>query len=94
MPLDGIAPGEYAMKMSLGSLTPMGKSCLYDTIVDVGHFVVTDDPAKTTASAGRSGCGAISGSGRWKSKGKNSAAARCERWFLCNRQGRWPRCTT
>ncbi len=46
MPLDGIAPGEYAVKMSLASLTPTGKSCLYDTIVDVGHFVVTDDPAR------------------------------------------------
>ena len=45
MPLDGVAPGEYGMKMSLISLTPMGKSCYYDTIMDVGHFVVSDDPA-------------------------------------------------
>ncbi len=46
MPLDGIAPGEYAMKMSLISLTPTGLSCLYDTIVDVGHFTITDDPER------------------------------------------------
>jgi len=44
MPLDGIAPGEYGMKMSLISSTPLGKSCYYDTIMDVGHFVITDDP--------------------------------------------------
>ena len=45
MPLDGIAPGEYGMKMSLISATPTGLSCYYDTIMDVGHFVVTDDSA-------------------------------------------------
>lgn len=45
MPLDNIAPGEYGMKMSLISATPTGMSCYYDTIMDVGHFVVSDDPA-------------------------------------------------
>ena len=45
MPLDGIAPGEYGMKMSLISATPTGLSCYYDTIMDVGHCVVTDDSA-------------------------------------------------
>ena len=48
MPLDGIAPGEYGMKISLISATPQGLSCYYDTILDVGHFVIVDDPAITS----------------------------------------------
>jgi len=44
MDMDGVAPGEYAMKMELVSSTPTGKSNVYDTIMDVGHFVITDDP--------------------------------------------------
>ena len=44
-PLDGIAPGEYVIKMSLISGTPRGRSNYYDTIVDVSRFVITDDPA-------------------------------------------------
>ena len=43
MSMDGLAPGEYGMKMSLISATPQGKSCYYDTIVDVGHFIIVDD---------------------------------------------------
>jgi len=45
MPLDGLAPGEYGMKISLVSATPTGLSCYYDTIMDAGHFVVLDDPS-------------------------------------------------
>ena len=44
-PLDGIAPGEYIIKMSLVSGNPRGKTNYYDTIVDVSRFVITDDPA-------------------------------------------------
>lgn len=44
-PLDGIAPGEYIIKMSLVSGTPQGRTCYYDTIVDVSRFIITDDPA-------------------------------------------------
>ena len=44
-PLDGIAPGEYIIKMSLIAGTPQGRTSYYDTIVDVSRFVVTDDPA-------------------------------------------------
>ena len=44
-PLDGIAPGEYIIKMSLISGTPRGRTNYYDTIVDVSRFVITDDPA-------------------------------------------------
>ena len=44
-PLDGVAPGEYVMKMSLVSGTPRGRTCYYDTIVDVSRFVIVDDPA-------------------------------------------------
>lgn len=45
MPLDGVAPGKYGMKMSLiGDMHP-AKSYYYDTIMDVGQFVITDDPA-------------------------------------------------
>ena len=43
--LDGIAPGEYLIKMSLISGTPHGRTNYYDTIVDVSRFVITDDPA-------------------------------------------------
>ena len=44
-PLDGIAPGEYVIKMSLVSGTPRGTTAYYDTIVDVSRFIITDDPA-------------------------------------------------
>ena len=44
-PLDGIAPGEYVIKMSLVSGTPHGRTCYYDTIVDISRFIITDDPA-------------------------------------------------
>ena len=44
-PLDGIAPGEYVIKMSLISGTPRGRTCYYDTIVDVSRFIITDDPS-------------------------------------------------
>ena len=44
-PLDGIAPGEYIIKMSLIAGTPRGRSTYYDTIVDVSRFIITDDPA-------------------------------------------------
>ena len=45
VPLDGIAPGEYGIKMSLISGTPRGGTTYYDTIVDVSRFIITDDPA-------------------------------------------------
>ena len=44
-PLDGIAPGEYIIKMSLISGTPRGRTTYYDTILDVSRFIITDDPA-------------------------------------------------
>ena len=43
-PLDGIAPGEYAVKLSLISDRMGGGSNYYDTIEDAGQFVVVDDP--------------------------------------------------
>ena len=42
---DGLAPGEYVMKLSLVSGTPRGGTNFYDTIVDVTRFIITDDPA-------------------------------------------------
>lgn len=44
-PLDGLAPGEYIMKLSLNSATPRGDSNYYDTIQEVSRFIITDDPA-------------------------------------------------
>jgi len=44
-PLDGIAPGEYIIKLSLISATPRGWTNYYDTIVDVSRFVIRDDAA-------------------------------------------------
>ena len=44
-PLDGLAPGEYIIKLSLVSATPRGKTNYYDTIEDVSRFIITDDPA-------------------------------------------------
>ena len=44
-PLDGIAPGEYIIKLSLVSGTPQGRTTYYDTLEDVSRFVVVDDPA-------------------------------------------------
>ena len=44
-PLDGLAPGEYIIKMSLCAGTPRGRTSYFDTILDVSRFVITDDPA-------------------------------------------------
>ena len=46
LPLDGLAPGEYVMKLSLNSATPRGDSNYYDTIQEVSRFIIVDDPAK------------------------------------------------
>ena len=43
-PLNGIAPGEYMVKLSLISDRLGGASNYYDTIEDIGQFVVVDDP--------------------------------------------------
>ena len=45
-PLDGIAPGEYVVKLSLVSNLMGGRTCYYDTIVDVSRFIITDDPSR------------------------------------------------
>jgi len=44
-PLNGIAPGEYIIKLSVVSGTPRGSTTYYDTLEDVSRFVVVDDPA-------------------------------------------------
>ena len=43
-PLTGIAPGEYMVKLSLISDRIGGGSNYFDTIEDIGQFVVLDDP--------------------------------------------------
>jgi len=43
-PLDGIAPGEYMVKLSLISDRIGGGSNYFDTIEDIGQFVIVDDP--------------------------------------------------
>lgn len=45
MPLDTLAPGEYGMRISILSGTPKGTSSVYDTIDDVGHFIILEDAA-------------------------------------------------
>ena len=42
--LDGIAPGEYTVKLSLVSNRAGGGNTHYDTIDDVGQLVIVDDP--------------------------------------------------
>ncbi|MBR1558838.1 MAG: ATP-binding cassette domain-containing protein [Clostridia bacterium] len=44
--LDGLAPGEYVLKISLISGTPRGTSTYFDTLEDVSRFIITDDPAR------------------------------------------------
>ena len=44
-PLTGIAPGEYMVKLSLISDRVGGNSNYFDTIEDIGQFVIVDDPA-------------------------------------------------
>ena len=44
-PLNGIAPGEYMVKLSLISDRLGGGSNYYDTIEDIGQFVIVDDPS-------------------------------------------------
>ncbi|NLD58853.1 MAG: ATP-binding cassette domain-containing protein [Clostridiales bacterium] len=46
-PLEGIAPGEYGIKLALVGGDPRGRSANYDLIEDVGHFIITDDPSRT-----------------------------------------------
>ena len=41
--LRGISPGEYAIKLSLVDGRPGGKTGYYDTIEDVGRFMILDD---------------------------------------------------
>ena len=43
LPLGGVAPGEYAVKLSLVDGRPGGKSSYYDTIEDAARFLVVDD---------------------------------------------------
>lgn len=44
-PLRGLGAGEYMMKLSLVSARIGGGSNYFDTIEDVGQFIVLDDPA-------------------------------------------------
>jgi len=44
-PMNGIAPGEYMVKLSIISDRVGGNSNYYDTIEDIGQFVIVDDPA-------------------------------------------------
>ena len=46
-PLDNIAPGEFSIQLSLVGSGPSGLSVYYDTLEDVGHFIIVDDPART-----------------------------------------------
>ena len=41
--LDGLAPGEYVLKLSLIAGTPRGSTTFFDTIQEVSRFVVVDD---------------------------------------------------
>ena len=47
-PLTGIAPGEYAFKLSLVDGRPGGKSGYYDTVEDAGHFIIVDDMTRNS----------------------------------------------
>ena len=44
--LTPMAPGEYGFKIQLIGSRGDGRATYYDTIMDAGHFVITDDPAK------------------------------------------------
>lgn len=44
--LTPMAPGEYGIKIQLIGSRSDGRATYYDTIMDAGHFVITDDPAR------------------------------------------------
>ena len=44
VPLEGLAPGEYTVKLTLASDRVGGGNNYYDTISDAGQLVVVDDP--------------------------------------------------
>ena len=44
--LTPMAPGEYGIKIQLIGSRNDGRATYYDTIMDAGHFVILDDPAK------------------------------------------------
>ncbi len=46
-PLDFIAPGEYSIGLALVDGDPKGRSFYYDSLEDVGHFIISDNPALT-----------------------------------------------
>lgn len=46
-PMDSLAPGEYSLMLSLVGGDPRGNSIYYDTLEDVGHFIIVDDPTRT-----------------------------------------------
>ena len=43
LPLEGLSPGEYLMKLSLLTRTPRAKSSYYDTIEDAGKLIIRED---------------------------------------------------
>jgi len=43
-PLDGLAPGEYMVKLSLISDRMGGGSNYFDTIEEAGQLIIVDDP--------------------------------------------------
>ncbi len=43
--LKGLSPAEYVLGLSLISGTPRGKTVIYDEIIDVSRFVVSEDAA-------------------------------------------------
>lgn len=46
--LSPMAPAEYAIKIQLIGTKPDGHAVYYDTLLDLGHFVIMDDPAKNS----------------------------------------------
>ena len=45
LPLDGLAAGEYTVKLSLVTAKPDGGSSYYDTVSEVFRLIVRDDPS-------------------------------------------------
>ena len=46
LPLNGLAPGEYSMKLQIGEGKIGGRTTVLDQVDDAGKFIIADDPSK------------------------------------------------
>ena len=51
VPLKGLAPGEYTIKLQLCEGKPNGRTMMFDTVTDAGKFIIVDDQSVNSGFA-------------------------------------------